>query len=121
MFCSSQFLSTLFAVRAASPRKKSGAAKNYDFEKKKTAYLARTVMSAIGCRLNRSTQALLDGRFAPEAVIRAWPSSIIGVAANSQKHAPTMSPRMKLNLAIEEHFTPGAAPVAHHNPNNDCL
>jgi hypothetical protein len=27
---------------------------------------------------------------------------------------------MKLNLAIEEHFTPGAAPVAHHNPNNDC-
>src|SRR4029077_2237728 len=57
----------------------------------------------------------------PEAVIRAWPSSIIGVAANSQKHAPTMSPRMKLNLAIEEHFTPGAAPVAHHNPNNDCL
>src|ERR1700730_7157536 len=32
-----------------------------------------------------------------EAVIRAWPSSIIGVAVNSQKHAPTISPRMKLN------------------------
>jgi hypothetical protein len=30
-------------------------------------------------------------------------------------------PRLKLNLAIEEHFTPGAAPVAYHNPNNDCL
>jgi hypothetical protein len=48
MFCSSQFLSTLFAVRAARPRKKNSAAKNYDVEKKKIAYLARAVMSAFG-------------------------------------------------------------------------
>jgi hypothetical protein len=34
-------LSTLFAVRAACPRKKNSAAKNYEFEKKKTAYFAR--------------------------------------------------------------------------------
>jgi hypothetical protein len=46
MFCSSQFLSTLFAVRSARPRKKNSAAKNYDVEKKKIAYLARAVMSA---------------------------------------------------------------------------
>src|SRR5260370_32388083 len=38
---SSPFLSTLFAVRAARPRKKNSAAKNYEFEKKKTAYFAR--------------------------------------------------------------------------------
>jgi hypothetical protein len=37
------------------------------------------------------------------------------------KHAPTICPGIKLNLAIEEHFTPGAASLAHHNPNNDCL
>jgi hypothetical protein len=48
MFCSSQFLSTLFAVRSARPRKKNSAAKNYDVEKKKIAYLARAVMSAFG-------------------------------------------------------------------------
>jgi hypothetical protein len=48
MFCSSQFLSTLFAARSARPRKKNSAAKNYDFEKKKIAYLARAVMSAFG-------------------------------------------------------------------------
>jgi hypothetical protein len=47
MFCSFQFLSTLFAVRSARPRKKNSAA-NYDFEKKKIAYLARAVMSAFG-------------------------------------------------------------------------
>jgi hypothetical protein len=46
MFCSSQFLSTLFAVRSARPRKKNSAAKNYDVEKQKIAYLARAVMSA---------------------------------------------------------------------------
>jgi hypothetical protein len=48
MFCSFQFLSTLFAVRSARPRKKNSAAKNYDFEKKKIAHLARAVMSAFG-------------------------------------------------------------------------
>jgi hypothetical protein len=48
MFCSSQFLSTLFAVRSARPRKKNSAAKNYDVERKKIAYLARAVMSAFG-------------------------------------------------------------------------
>ena len=48
MFCSSQFLSTLFVVRSARPRKKNSAAKNYDVEKKKIAYLARAVMSAFG-------------------------------------------------------------------------
>jgi hypothetical protein len=39
--CSTQCLSTLSAVRAACPRKKNSAAKNYEFEKKKTAYFAR--------------------------------------------------------------------------------
>jgi hypothetical protein len=48
MFCSSQFLSTLFAVRSARPRRKNSAAKNYDVEKRKIAYLARAVMSAFG-------------------------------------------------------------------------
>jgi hypothetical protein len=38
MFAHLSFLSTLFAVRAACQRKKDGAAKNYEFEKKKTAY-----------------------------------------------------------------------------------
>jgi hypothetical protein len=61
MFCSSQFLSTLFAVRSARPRKKNSAAKNYDVEKKKIAYLARAVMSAFGtfetCRLRRAMSA----------------------------------------------------------------
>jgi hypothetical protein len=35
MFCSSLFLSTLFAVRAARPLEKDSAAKKYEFEKKK--------------------------------------------------------------------------------------
>src|SRR6267142_5597586 len=39
--CSTQCLSTLSTVRAACPRKKDSAAKNYEFEKKKTAYFAR--------------------------------------------------------------------------------
>jgi hypothetical protein len=59
MFCSSQFLSTLFAVRSARPRKKNSAAKNYDVEKKKIAYLARAVMSAFGVR--RAKAALSSG------------------------------------------------------------
>jgi hypothetical protein len=48
--CSSQFLSTLFAVRSARPRKRNSAAKNYDVEKKKIAYLARAVMFAFGTK-----------------------------------------------------------------------
>src|SRR3979490_3442836 len=47
-----------------------------------------------------------------------WLSSIIGVTAYSQKHAPTINPRMKLNLAIEEQFMPGAASLA--NPPQRC-
>src|SRR6266404_2888647 len=39
--CSTQCLSTLSAVRAACPRKKDSAAKNYEFEKKKTAFCER--------------------------------------------------------------------------------
>ena len=35
MFAHLSFLSTPFAVRAARPRKKYSAAKNYEFEKKK--------------------------------------------------------------------------------------
>jgi hypothetical protein len=38
-----------------------------------------------------------------------WLSSIMGVAAYSQKDAPTITRRMKPNLAIEEHFTPRGA------------
>src|SRR5260370_38064842 len=41
MFFSSQLLNTLFAIRAARPRKKSSATKNHEFEKKKTAYFGR--------------------------------------------------------------------------------
>jgi hypothetical protein len=66
MFCSSQFLSTLFAVRAARPRKKNSAVKNYDFEKKKTAYLARAVMSAIATfRTSRARETM--SVYGPEA------------------------------------------------------
>jgi hypothetical protein len=38
MFCSSQFLCTLFAVRSARPRKKNSAAKNFDVEKKNSLF-----------------------------------------------------------------------------------
>jgi hypothetical protein len=41
MFAHLSFLSTPFAVRAARPRKKYSAAKNYEFEKKKIAHFAR--------------------------------------------------------------------------------
>jgi hypothetical protein len=68
MFCSSQFLSTPSAVRSARPCKKNSAAKSYDVEKKKTAYLARAVMSAFGSAPRRrgspveedSTQIVVD-------------------------------------------------------------
>jgi hypothetical protein len=55
MFCSSQFLSTPFAFVQRVCVRKNNAAKSYDVEKKKTAYLARAVMSAFGtfptCRM----------------------------------------------------------------------
>jgi hypothetical protein len=79
----------------------------------------RAFLMAPWCRSVPSADSPMSA-LPPVAVHRVWPSSIIGVAANSQKHAPTMSLRMKLNLAIEEYFTPWAAPVAHHNPDNDC-
>jgi hypothetical protein len=57
MFCSSRFLSAPFAVRSARPCKKNSTVKSYDVEKKKTAYLARAVMSAFGTQSGLTERA----------------------------------------------------------------
>jgi integrase len=59
------------AVRSARPRKKNSAAKNYDVEKKKIAYLARAVMSAFGT-VPLSPAAVLPIREGLEASKEDW-------------------------------------------------
>jgi hypothetical protein len=62
----------------------------------------------------------MNVRFAPEAVIRALAKFYYWGRGVFAKTRADYQPSHE-TLSIEEHFTPGAASLAHHNPNNNCL